>query len=451
MPRRTIAPENKVGLGGNRFPRLDFKAKGERHRVLLFQKDADGQAVVWQEYVHLLRCPQFGEDGMVKMTLKDSRREEGEKYQDYDLKWIGSPLCLGDSAVIEETGYDPDNCPVCAKITDAPSEANLRPVLQFAANVVDYTLAPNSWQVQKPLSAKVLVWRFNATTYDEIISQQEQHGELLQKQDLTLECVNATYKNVKMGVMSPSGWATVEDGGKYLAQLLGDPANIATEDELRDACGRPAKRVFMEEDLALVLRKWRQALPAAEGDLTAGFQFGGGAQPALAGAVEQLKQQAQAEVAQILNPLAAAGAMAASGLGEFTAEGNHQAAAERAKAAALAAPSSADNPFGAQTAGMPAASSATPGTAEVPFGNAAAGIPGSGSAAATSGAQAAPAGTSPFGSPGGSAPAVTTMTTPVPAAGQTSPTESSPAVPAAPAEGKPVSFDEMIAQFGGLQ
>lgn len=400
MPRRTITSENKVGTGGNRFPRLEFKAKGERHRVLLFQMDPeDGSPVVWQEYVHFLKVPQFDEDGTVKMTLKDSKRDPDEKYEDYDLRFIGSPLCLGDPPAIEENGYDPDNCPVCAAIPTAPSEASLRPQLQFAVNVVDYVLAPGAWQVQRPLSAKVVVWRFGASIYDDIISQQEQHGELLRRQDLTLECTNAVYKNFKMGVMSPSGWAETQGGGAFLKELLGDPANIASDDQLREACGRPAKRLFMEEDLGLTLKRWRRAL-VASGDLGAagGMQLGGGQPASLAAGVEdllagnpaaarlaqetaseqqvaevrQLREQAQADLAAINdgNPFAGVSTdhpgHPGNGSGEFTAGGNWQEAAEQAKAAAAQVPPPADDPFGGAPAAEPpsaVASGPAPGAA----------------------------------------------------------------------------------------
>lgn len=473
MAKRTIASENRVGGTGNRFPKLEFKAKDERHRVLLFQKDDAGQPVVWQEYVHVLRVPKFLEDGTPKMVLKDSKRagKEDEKYQDFDTDWLGSPLCLGSQETVDAEGYDPANCPACQAADQAPPEARLFPQLAFAANVVEYALAPNSWQVQRPLSAKVVIWRFSAGTYDDIISQQEQHGELVQRQDLTLEVVNVGFRQAKIGVMAPSGWQETPGGSAYLAELLSTPGNIATDEELRASCGRDAKRIFMQEDVATCVRKWRKAKAAiGDGDEpAAGTALGGSpprdlaagiayleAQPdpaQVAQQVARLREETRAEVSQILNPDPFAAAGQVAGLGEFATGTNHQAAADAQAAQAMSARPAAD-PFAlagqagaptGQAAPAPSAPAATPPTAPPsdPF--------------ATAG-QGSPAGSAPASSP--SAPSAGASQA-VPAAPASTPTAPQPSDPFAtqpasppetpatpPAGGKTVSFDEMIASLG---
>lgn len=416
MPLRTIAPENRVGLGGQRFPRLEYKAKGEFHRVLLFQKNADGQPVVWQEYVHPLRVPLFGDDGLPKMTLKDSKRGDDEKYEDYDTDSLGfPPICLGDPDVIEAEGYDAAGCPVCKRVPDAPGEAKLAPQLRFAVNVVEYALAPGSWKVQKPLSAKVVVWAFGPSVYDDIISQQDQHGELLQKRDLTLEVISAKYKTQKMGVMEPSGWTESANGGAYLKELLGDPANIASEDQLRAACGKDSKRLFMEEDVATVVKKWRKALVARgelDDDPAGNAALGGGQRSLDAGITEMLQG----------NPAAAA-------LAQETARLRDQA---RQEATAAIAP---EDPFGDGTASTANGATTTPTAA-----------PAAESPSPTEPKSVPPASgpDDPFGLPA-DFPAAAPQSSP---AADGSSAQPSPAT--SPPSDKPKSFDDLIGDLGGV-
>lgn len=292
MPRRAIVSENRVGEGGNRFPKLDFKEKGERKRVLLI--DPEGP---WQEYVHYLRAPRF-KDGVPVMTTRERR---GEEVPDYETDFIGMPLCYGDAKTVAEDGYDPENCPSCARVPEAPAEARLAPQLRFAANVVDQVLKGGSWEIRRPYSASVVIWTFTSSMYDEILSLQEQNGALIREKDITLECSNAKFNQVKMGVMQVPGWQEA-DAGAVLQELLETAGNVATEEQLRDACGRTAKRGFMEEDTNLCLKRWEKALRlngVELGDPATGAQFGGGqGQQTLASAAADLLGGTQTPVSE---------------------------------------------------------------------------------------------------------------------------------------------------------
>lgn len=269
MPRRAIASENRVGSGGSQFPKIKFQNKGERKRILLIDEP-------WQEYVHYIKEPVLIDGVKPKMETKKKPRSE-EEYEDYETSLLSMALCLGDPSVIEAEGYDAKNCPACAVVKEAPAEARISPVLRFAANVVDYTLKPGTWNVQKPFSASVKIWNFTSNMYDELVSLQEQNGDLIRVKDVTLECTNAVFQQVKMGVMQTPGWQEL-NAGSQLAELLAEPGNVATDDQLKDSCGRTVKRSFMEDDVALSLRKWRKAIAYTEGtsDLS-GAALGGGA------------------------------------------------------------------------------------------------------------------------------------------------------------------------------
>lgn len=346
MPRRQIASENRVGEGGNRFPRLKFQAKGERKRVLLI--DPEGP---WQEYVHYLRAPIFVE-GLPKMKTRE--KKNGEEVEDYDTEFLSMPLCLGDDAVIEEAGFDAGNCPVCAAIKQAPGEARLEPQLRFAANVVDQQLQHNSWAVQKPYSAKVVVWTFNGNVYDEIVGLQEQHGSLIRERDLNLECTNSGFQQVKIGVAPNPGWKEAS-AGAYLGELLGEEGNIATVDQLRDACGRSVKRAFLDEDVSVAIRRWNRAVALRGGspfeDPATGQSLGGGKPAAsLADGIAELETAAKESAAAA----GSNGAGTPAGLDEFAKETSH---GNQVPEKVNLAPGDVD-PFGSPSAASPASSPA---------------------------------------------------------------------------------------------
>lgn len=420
MPRRAIVSENRVGDGGSRFPKLDFKEKGERKRVLLI--DPDGP---WQEYVHYLRAPKF-KDGVPVMTTRERR---GEEVPDYDTDFIGMPLCFGDADTVAEQGYDAANCPACAVVAQAPAEMRLAPQLRFAANVVDQVLRAGTWEIRRPFSAEVVIWTFTSGMYDEILSLQEQNGRLIRERDITLECSNAKFNQVKMGVMNTPGWQEA-NAGAILKELLETPGNIATEEQLRDACGRSVKRGFMEEDVRLCLRRWEKALRlngVELGDPAPGAQLGGGKQDLATAARDLLNEPAPASQASPWDDQRTAAAVQqvqeakaevraelgldpapASGMDMFTREGQEKAEQEHADAV-TAKHGEGTDPFASGSSGGGSASESAD-----PFG-----------------AGAAP------GSQTGPAPEASTAST------QTAPS------PGAKAEPKKSRFDTLLAGLGG--
>lgn len=379
MPRRPIATENRVGEGGSKFPKLDFKEKGERKRILLI--DPEGP---WQEYVHQLVAPKFKEGAPVMTT----RERRGEEVPDYETDFIGRPLCPGDAATIEELGFDERNCPACARVREAPPEARLAPQLRFAANVVDQVLQPGTWNIRKPYSASILIWTFTSGMYDEIIGLQEQHGKLIRTRDISLECSNPKFNQVKMGVMPQAGWEEV-NAGAVLKELLETPGNVATEDQLRDACGRTVKRQFFEDDIKLCLKRWRRALVMTQGtelgDQTAGAPLGGSQQdlteatrallnegtsqpngqpadPWTEERTERAVTEIQAAKAEVRAELGLDGGPATTGTDMFTNKGQERAEAEHA-AAVTAKHGEGVDPFGSGSSGSVSGSGTDPFTA----------------------------------------------------------------------------------------
>jgi hypothetical protein len=399
MPRQAIAEEHRTNAGGDIFPRLKFREKGEKARLAFYEKP-------WKEWVHQLRAPMIGEDGRPKKEKRESKF--GKPYEVFDTEFVSNPICLGGIGVLDVKGVDPDACPVCAAAVAASGEANLKPRQRFAANVVRYFTKPGSYDLRVPFGCTVEVWAFSDNMYDDLLDlQKELPDQNIQLHDVLLECEIVEFQRVKMGTRLVPGWTEHPEGVSIIQQLLAEPGNTATEAQLREACGRDREKAYMQEDADLVLRRWRQIseIGSTESPGAASTaSLGGGAdnlqdgidtlmqggqpvqseQAAPAAAVESpfgggtaAPVTAAAEPAQA--PAATVAATTGEGLGQFTTTYADQDAARGipidngSKQEPAAQPASAANPFAAPAAATPqpaaapspatAAPAATPQTA----------------------------------------------------------------------------------------
>jgi hypothetical protein len=383
MPRQAIAEEHRTNAAGDIFPRLKFREKGEKGRIAFYEKP-------WKEWVHQLRVPIIKEDGRPKKLKRESRF--GKEYEVFDTDFVSNPICLGGIGVLDVKGVDPDSCPVCAAAMSASGESNLRPRQRFAANVVRYFTKPGSYDIRIPFGCTVEVWAFTDTMYDDLLDlQKELPDQNIQLHDVLLECEIVEFQRVKMGTRLVPGWQEYPEGIGIIQQLLAEPGNTATDEQLREACGRDRDRAYMQEDADMVLRRWRQiaeigsTVASGAGDTAA---LGGGADQLQSGIdnlmqggqAVQSEQQAPAAAAQSpfggggQAPVAAAAepapAQAAApapgeGLSQFTTTYADQQAnlgipldGQQAAQAAAPAPAAAANPFATQPAATPAPAAA---------------------------------------------------------------------------------------------
>lgn len=245
MGRVAIATENRTGEGGDRFPKIKLTEKGQKCRFTLIE-------VPWREYVHYLKAPSFGENGKPQKEFKT--RRNGDKYEDYKLEFLSSPICLGDEAVLQEKGMDPKNCPACEAAEKSGGDIP-GPVQRFAVNVIEYGLRGNTWEVKKPFTADIKVWTFTGRIYDEIEGIQQQIGDL-RKHDITLECEDPYWQRNKLAFQMEPGYKAAPQG--YIKELLTTPGNKASDAQLKDACGRDVPRARLQDDCDHVLRQWRR-------------------------------------------------------------------------------------------------------------------------------------------------------------------------------------------------
>lgn len=417
MPRQPIAEEHRTNAGGDTFPRLKFREKGEKGRVAFYEKP-------WKEWVHQLRAPVIGEDGRPQKEKRESRW--GKPYEVFETEFVSNPICLGGIGVLDVKGVDPDSCPVCAAAMSASGEANLKPRQRFAANIVRYFTKPGSYDLRIPFGCTVEVWAFSDNMYDDLLDlQKELPDQNIQLHDVLLECEVVEFQRVKMGTRLVPGWQEHQEGVSIIQQLLAEPGNTATDAQLREACGRDRDKAYMQEDADLVLRRWRQITEigstesAGSGDTAS---LGGGAKD-LQGGIDNLMQGGQAVTSEQSQAPAAAVESPFGG-------------GATAPVAAAAEPAQVQATVQASGEGL---SQFTTTYADQ---QANLGIPIDGQKAAAASPPPAAAAANPFGAPAAATPQTPAAPSPATAAPAATPPTAPPSEP--PAAAKKMTFEQMI-------
>lgn len=379
-------------------------AKGARARIVVVEEPV-------ALYVHELRAPKIVDGHGVKETRKGKSGE----YEGWTFDFIGKHVCLGRVDVIQGTGrgLDPEKCPHCE--ASAAGESIDPPKRRFAMNVVQYGIVQGGFQLAQPFSAKVIPWSFTENRFNKLVSIAEEHGDLKRTDLLLGPCDDAQYQKYEFaaGSTGQAVWQYNDQTRAFMAQLWGNPANRATEEQLELLCGRRKPLQYMQEDAAEVRRRWAIINRAGSGEAS--------------GMGEEVTRPPAGQLSKELDGLVPAGAA-------------QPAAAPVADpfAGQVPAAASAADPFGGQAEANPAAG----GTAEFAAPAAAAADPFAGATPAaqpaTPAASPAPTSAAPADPFGTAVPATTTPTA-APAAASPSPTAPSPAVPADPFGSGPAS------------
>lgn len=259
MPQIDFDPVHATA-NSQEFDRLKLKL-GESARILVIEKPNFA-------YVHELRAPKIV-DGKAVMVEKE-RKKSKEKYIDYDMDFIGRPLCLGDLGTITDKGYDDANCPACAR--SRQTDEVRPPDKRYAMNVIRYALNREGALVT-PFSCSCLVWTFTQGKFNMLVGIAKEYDGLVGRDLVLGPCTVENYQNFAIQGSPKSVWQTTEDIKNTV--LATYKANRV--EDVEACCGRRVERRWLEDDLDKIAELWRQArgkadptAPAA-GDLAAGM------------------------------------------------------------------------------------------------------------------------------------------------------------------------------------
>lgn len=245
MPRIDFSPENKVETGYD-FPTLKLK-KGDRARILCIEEKPE------MVYRHVLRAPAI-ENGQPKYeTVENFGKTSTQVVKDF----VGSPICLGSLQVIDQKGYDPDGCVVCAAVDESEGAVE-RPERRFAMHVVRYATKPGSFDVAEPFSASLVAWAFSDKIFAKLTDYRTEHGDL-RLYDLRLgPCTVEKFQRFDIEKAGQAEW--LKDGkdgarAQYVIELY---QNNQAKD-LERVMGRKLSAPLMKEDVEKVLVRHRIA------------------------------------------------------------------------------------------------------------------------------------------------------------------------------------------------
>lgn len=229
----------------SRFPKLKLE-KDEMARIVCIEKVPESQ------WVHTLRAPKIV-NGKPKIVVKE--RKNGEKYEDYDMDFIGRPICLGDEGVLEDRGVDPQNCPACALALSG--DMGDRPQRRFAMHVLKYATKPGKTDLLPQFNVQLLVWAFTERVFDKLTSFTQEWGSLLQHDLLLGPCTNPVFQQYDINIAGKAEWMANEERKQLATDMFRE--NKITDEALAAFCGRRVQRAWMEEDIEKIKDRWLQA------------------------------------------------------------------------------------------------------------------------------------------------------------------------------------------------
>lgn len=253
MPEIDFDPQHKrTSSDALEFERLKLK-KDERARIVLLERPTFA-------YVHTLRAPKIVSGQAVKVEKKTRR---GEIYMDWDMDFIGRPLCLGDLGILADKGVDATNCPACKRSTET-DEIN-QPERRFAMNIIRYTMTRDGRLVE-PFSCTAMVWGFTEGIYNRLVDIAQEHGALVGQDLLLGPCTDEGYQKYEIQAGRSPLWQSSEP----IKNTVVATYQSNKVDELERACGRRAETRWMVKDIEQISERWRIARGIPDGTEAAG-------------------------------------------------------------------------------------------------------------------------------------------------------------------------------------
>lgn len=251
MPEIDFAPQFKrSGFDTLDFDRLKLK-KDEKARVALLERPTFA-------FVHTLRAPKISNGRAVKVEKKTRR---GETYTDWDMDFVGRPLCLGDLGILTDKGVDADNCPACKRSKETDEVA--APERRFAMNVIRYNMRGD--KLVTPFGCSCVVWSFTEGTYNRLVDIAQEHGALVGRDLVLGPCTDEGFQKFEIQAGAQSLWQNDK-----VRQTVEETFRENRVAELERACGRKAEAKWMVKDIDMIAERWRTARGETDGTEAAG-------------------------------------------------------------------------------------------------------------------------------------------------------------------------------------
>jgi hypothetical protein len=269
MPRAALDETLKSAGQVDQFEALKLQT-GEWARLLIVDDDN-----AWWEWVHALRAPVLDDSEMP--IIIDKPRKDGSTYPDYSMRFVGQRICLGDPAVVEDKGMDPERCPACASA--ARGVKGMSPERRFAVPVIRYKTRDNSKKSGGPVDlitppqAEILVWKLSQRMFNMLMDCKGEIRELLEipdgqkfnlrAADIVVYCEDGGFQRVVFKAPKRPAYRADAAVAALVKALWGEVDNRPTDAQLKAACGRGSTtgedREYMVIDVETTEHAWRQA------------------------------------------------------------------------------------------------------------------------------------------------------------------------------------------------
>jgi len=269
MPRAQLDETLKSAGTVDQFESLKLTT-GEWARLLIVDDEN-----AWWEWVHALRAPVLDDSDMP--VIIDKQRKDGSTYPDYSTRFVGQRLCLGDPAVVEDKGMDPERCPACAAAQRGVK--GMSPERRFAVPVIRYKTRDNTKKgggpvdIVDPPQAEILVWKLSQRMFNSLMDSKGEIRELLEipaeqkfplrAADIVVFCEDGGFQRVVFKAPKRPAYRQNADMAALIKALWGNEDNRPTDAQLKAACGRGGvsgeDREYMVIDVETAEHAWRQA------------------------------------------------------------------------------------------------------------------------------------------------------------------------------------------------
>lgn len=262
MPKMPFSSDNK-SAGQDNFPKLKLD-QDESARIAIFEEPE-------VEFVHNLRTPKIVNGEVQYKVAQDGARQ-------MDFAFVSNPICLGDFNVLQERGIDPNNCPLCKAVQEAPDMFQA-PKRRFAMHVFQYTTNGTS-KPTKAFQGSVKIWAFTDQKFNEIadLRDEVESGKLTDIDVILGPCENKLFQKYKIIASPMVKWKESEATRASFQEIIEE--NRAKD--IRNFIGRVMRKDWMPDEVAKVKKGWKQAngqqgetandgLAGAEKDLDAGL------------------------------------------------------------------------------------------------------------------------------------------------------------------------------------